>query len=517
MINFVLKNDYFPKFLYKGQKEGKSTSKKSKFSSLSFSLFGNTQQMDLRVGSKYRLKKRIGAGSFGEIYAGENVTTHEEVAIKLEPARTRPPQLMTESKIYKSLSGGTGIPSIKWYGVEGDYNVLVIELLGKSIEDLFVSCQRKFTLKTVLMLADQMLSRIEYIHNKGFVHRDIKPDNFMIGLGGHSNQVYAIDFGLSKKYRDSRTHQHIPFREGKPFTGTARYSSINTHLGFEQSRRDDIESIAYILIYLLNGSLPWMGFHAENKKQKIEMIGEKKLAKTPDILCQGLPSEFSLFLTEARKLEFPDRPDYSLYRQMFRDLFIREGYTYDSRYDWVIRAQAAAISPFSFAPVGGQASKHENVQAQQGQNQATADSSDANINHNHNNSSVNNNLNQNYSNNFLSNNAHSNNLNSNNNINMNGSQGPSNVGGGRPSLQMQMHVPQRPMQQSSQPLINAHVRAPIRGNLNRPSQAPPVPRMPSNYAIQGFNGNMHPPARAMGGNIPNWSKPPARRPNFGRP
>ena len=176
--------------------------------------------MDLRVGSKYRLKKRIGAGSFGEIYAGENVTTHEEVAIKLEVARTRPPQLLTESKIYKSLSGGLGIPAIKWYGVEGDYNVLVMELLGKSIEDLFVSCQKKFTLKTVLMLADQMLSRIEYMHNKGYVHRDIKPDNFMMGLGSKLNMVYIIDFGLSKKYRDPRTHQHIPFREGKPFTGT---------------------------------------------------------------------------------------------------------------------------------------------------------------------------------------------------------------------------------------------------------------------------------------------------------
>ena len=231
--------------------------------------------MDLRVGSKYRLKKRIGAGSFGEIYAGENVTTHEEIAIKLEPARTRPPQLLSESKIYKALSGGTGIPAIKWYGVEGDYNVLVIELLGKSIEDLFVSCQRKFSLKTVLMLADQMLARIEYMHDKGYVHRDIKPDNFMMGIGSQSNMVYIIDFGLSKKYRDSRTQQHIPFREGKPFTGTARYSSINSHLGFEQSRRDDIESIGYILVYFLNGGLPWMGLHADNKKQKIEMIGEK--------------------------------------------------------------------------------------------------------------------------------------------------------------------------------------------------------------------------------------------------
>ncbi|OHT11540.1 Casein kinase I isoform epsilon [Tritrichomonas foetus] len=291
--------------------------------------------MDLIVGSKFRLKKKIGAGSFGEIYCGENINDHKEVAIKLESSRTRPPQLQIESKIYKILMGGVGIPAIKWYGVEGDYNVMVVELLGKSIEDLFSSHSRKFSLKTVLMLADQMITRIEYMHNKGLIHRDIKPDNFTVGLNEKENQVFIIDYGLSKKYRDPRTHQHIPFREGKQLTGTARYASINTHLGIEQSRRDDLEGIAYVLIYLFKGSLPWQGLKGENRKERYEKISEKKIATPVEVLCSGMPPEFATFLMQVRRLDFTDKPDYSLYRQMFRDLLLREGYIYDYHYDWV--------------------------------------------------------------------------------------------------------------------------------------------------------------------------------------
>ncbi|CAF0836840.1 unnamed protein product [Adineta ricciae] len=309
--------------------------------------------MELRVGHKYRLGRKIGSGSFGDIYLGTNITTNEEVAIKLECVRTKHPQLHIESKIYRLMQGGVGIPLIKWCGAEGDYNVLVMDLLGPSLEDLFNFCSRKFSLKTVLLLADQMVSRIDFIHSKNFIHRDIKPDNFLMGLGRKGNLVYIIDFGLAKKYRDARTHQHIPYRENKNLTGTARYASINTHLGIEQSRRDDMESLGYVLMYFNRGSLPWQGLKAATKRQKYERISEKKMATPIEELCKGFPGkicfkcqllgslvfsfakiEFTTYLSYCRSLRFDDKPDYSYLRQLFRNLFHRQGFTYDYVFDW---------------------------------------------------------------------------------------------------------------------------------------------------------------------------------------
>ncbi|GAB1607874.1 casein kinase I-like isoform X3 [Argonauta hians] len=290
--------------------------------------------MELRVGNKYRLGRKIGSGSFGDIYLGTDISNGEEVAIKLECVKTKHPQLHIESKIYKIMQGGIGIPTIKWGGAEGDYNVMVMELLGPSLEDLFNFCSRKFSPKTVLLLADQLISRIEYIHSKNFIHRDVKPDNFLMGLGKKGNLVYIIDFGLAKKYRDPRSHLHIPYRENKNLTGTARYASINTHLGIEQSRRDDMESLGYVFMYFLRGSLPWQGLKAATKRQKYERISEKKMSTPIEELCKGFPSEFATYLNFCRSLRFDDKPDYSYLRQLFRNLFHRQGFTYDYVFDW---------------------------------------------------------------------------------------------------------------------------------------------------------------------------------------
>jgi serine/threonine protein kinase len=174
---------------------------------------------------------------------------------------------------------------------------------------------------------------------KLLIHRDIKPDNFLMGHGQFSRYVFMIDFGLAKRYRSPRSGRHIPYREDKSLTGTARYASINAHLGIEQSRRDDLESLGFVLMYFLRGTLPWQGLKAKTKKEKYDKITEKKISTSIDALCRGYPDEFLTYLNYCRALRFDDKPDYNYLRRLFRSLFRKNGFRFDYVYDWTTKEQ----------------------------------------------------------------------------------------------------------------------------------------------------------------------------------
>lgn len=187
------------------------------------------------------------------------------------------------------------------------------------------------------MVAKQMLSRVQTIHEKNLIYRDIKPDNFLIGRPNTKaqNVIHVVDFGMAKQYRDPKTKQHIPYRERKSLSGTARYMSINTHLGREQSRRDDLEALGHVFMYFLRGGLPWQGLKAATNKQKYEKIGEKKQTTALKDLCDGFPDEFNKYLSYVRNLGFEDTPDYDYLRDLFTKALQSSGEVEDGDYDWM--------------------------------------------------------------------------------------------------------------------------------------------------------------------------------------
>ena len=279
---------------------------------------------------KYHCIKKLGEGSFGRIYEG--VYHSEHFALKFEDINSNSNLLESEASIMNYLKG-PNIPNVRSYGTSGNYNILIMQLMGKSLEDL-INIRKTFPLKTVCLIGYQMIKVLEYIHNKHIVHRDLKPDNFVMGLNELAKYVYLLDFGLAKKYRSSTTLKHYPLINKKKLTGTARYASINALRGYEQSRRDDLESAGYVLMYFLRGSLPWQGIPGKNKDERYKKILQKKEETTAHELCKDFPEEFEKYIDYTRNMEYEEDPDYERLKEYFKNIIEEKNENFDYIYIW---------------------------------------------------------------------------------------------------------------------------------------------------------------------------------------
>jgi len=294
---------------------------------------------DLIIGKvffdKYTVVQKIGEGSFGKIFLGKDVKTNDKFAIKFELKKESSNLLKKEAYTMLDLKN-SNLPKVYSYGTTNDYNILVMELLGDSLETCFNKCGKRISVKSACMLGIEMVNLCSFIHSKGFLHRDIKPDNYMFGRDKKKRRLYMIDFGLSKKYIDDNK-KHLPIQHGKKLVGTARYASINTHKGVEQGRRDDLESIGYILIYLMKGVLPWQGLQIKQGEDHYLKIAQKKQEVKITDLCEGLPKQFAAYIDAVRKLKYEELPKYDYLISLFKVVLEHEykitNIEYD--YDWL--------------------------------------------------------------------------------------------------------------------------------------------------------------------------------------
>ena len=279
--------------------------------------------------NKYRLIKCIGEGSFGQIYSAKYENNY--YALKFEK-RTKSQNLLENEGHIMSYLQSKYLPYIYSFGYSGEFNVLVMELMGKSLENIFEnSYPKKFSVNCVAKLGLQMIDILQYIHNMHIIHRDIKPDNFVLGRGEKSKNLFLLDFGLAKKYRSSKTLKHYPMIKRKNLTGTARYASINALNGLTQSRRDDLEAVGYVLLYFLRGRLPWQGIHVKKKEDRYHRIMEIKIETSPEELCKGFPQEFEAYIRYCRGLKYKEDPEYNYLKKLFNNVLKGNS---EKMFDW---------------------------------------------------------------------------------------------------------------------------------------------------------------------------------------
>ncbi|OIR57566.1 MAG: casein kinase I-like protein [Amphiamblys sp. WSBS2006] len=286
---------------------------------------------------RYVLRGQIGKGSFGVIYEGYDVVRGVRVALKFEKTECegrRLPHLEHEYRVYCCLKNTPGIAEVNELFRLPNYLVLVMECLGPSLADLFRAHRNIFSLKTVLFLAEKILCRLEYLHLNHYVHQDIKPDNFTVGAGEKKGEVYLIDFGLARRYRDPASLQHISSSRPKGLIGTARYASRRAHLGETLSRGDDLEAVGYLLVYFAKGALPWQGLRIKEKAERDRRIWELKERTGPEELCADLPPCFCTYLLTVRRLGLDERPDYKKLRGLFYEAMRVSNVPCDYVFDW---------------------------------------------------------------------------------------------------------------------------------------------------------------------------------------
>lgn len=291
------------------------------------------ENKDMIFNGNYQAKKKISAGSFGTVYTGVDLKNNEQIAIKIEKVTggDEMRSVLREGTFLKKLEGIRGIPKTYWSGSKGDQDVLVLTLLGKDLAS-YLKIYKKFSLKTVLMIADQLLVLLENIHNKCLLHRDIKPENILVGRGEQSDTIFFVDFGISKYYKDN-LGRHIAYREKKSFIGTTRYASIAAHLGIEISRKDDLESLAYVIIFLAKGQLPWQNLNV-SESEKTKKVGEIKIKTSVEELCKGLPEEIGKYLTYVKNLSFKENPDYIFLKGLIMKAAMINNIIMDNQWDW---------------------------------------------------------------------------------------------------------------------------------------------------------------------------------------